>query len=648
VFFVKWLWFPCLVLAALAAESAALDDDFLAANEAFRAGDAARLERHAKRFEGHLLEPYFAYWQLNLRLEQATDDEVRAFLADNQASPLSGRLRNEWLKLLGSNQRWELFDQQLPLANGDDIEITCYALQSRMRVNPGETLPRARPLWFVARDLPESCTPLFNVLHDADLLSTGDMWTRIRLALEIGRVSLARRIAEWLPKGQAPAPHSLEAIASSPAQFLEQRKFDLQNRAGREAVIFAAHRLARTSPQAAARHWKQLEDRFDREERAYVWGLIAYLGARQHDPEALDWYRRAGDLSDLQLAWKARAALRARAWPEALVAIEAMTEKESSAPAWRYWKARALNALEREEEAEQIFGRLAVEFNFYGQLAVEELGGRIATPDPGYKPGAEEVRAVSQAIGIRRALELYRLKLRVEASREWRWAIRGFGDRQLLAAAELARRHKVYDRAIGTAERTVALHDFGLRYLAPYREVLKSRVAQMDLDEAWVYGLIREESRFIADARSRAGAGGLMQITPGTARWVAKKLGLKNWRWSRVSEVDTNVSLGTYYLRYVLDTFDDHPVLASAAYNAGPGRVRAWRPEAEIEGAIYAETIPLSETRDFVKNVMANATYYAHAFSQQMQSLRQRLGTVGPQRRDAEPPLDDAPGTGEQ
>jgi soluble lytic murein transglycosylase len=134
-----------------------------------------------------------------------------------------------------------------------------------------------------------------------------------------------------------------------------------------------------------------------------------------------------------------------------------------------------------------------------------------------------------------------------------------------------------------------------------------------------------------------------MQLMPATARWVAKKIGLRDWRWSRVTDVDTNVSLGTHYLKHVLDTLDGQPVLASAAYNAGPGRARRWRSEAAVEGAIYAETIPLNETRDYVKKVMANASYYAHAFSQPLQSLRRRMGVVGPRQRDAEQPLGDTP-----
>ena len=633
-----------LLLTALWAHGAPLDDDFLAAREAFRNGNPARLEGHARRLKGHLLEPYVAYWQLSMRLEQASPDEVRAFMAAHRESPLSERIRLEWLKALGRREQWELFNAEQPQLVTDDIEVTCYGLQSRLRLNASEALPEARPLWFVARDLPDSCSPLFSALISSGMLSSDDLWMRIRLALERGQVSLARRIAEWLPQGQAPEPRVLETIATNPAGFLERKPLPgLKSRAARETVIFAVHRLARTSPRQAATHWTRLAERFSAEESAYVWGMIGYLGALRHERDALDWYARSGDLSDLQLAWKARAALRARDWQQVLAAIDAMTRKESGEPAWRYWRARSLKELGRADEAAELLRPLAREFHFYGQLAQEDLGGQVTAPAAGYKPAAEDLQAMNRHLGLRRALELYRLGLRVEANREWYWAVRGFDDRQLLAAAEVARRFELYDRAIFTADRTVELHDFTLRYLAPYRDVLKTHTAQLSLDEAWVYGLIRQESRFIAGAKSRVGASGLMQLMPGTAKWVAGQLGLKNWRWAQVTDIDTNVSLGTYYLKHVLDKLDGHAVLASAAYNAGPGRARAWRPDAVIEGAVYAETIPFNETRDYVKRVMANTTYYAHNFHQQVESLKARMGLIGPRIVEREVPLGDTP-----
>lgn len=630
-----------IIFASLAC-AAGRDDDVLAAREAFRAGDSKKLALLAGRLEGHLLESYAVYWRLQVRLEAAETQDIRAFLAANRDSPLSERLRADWLKLLGKNQQWDLFDAELPRLVGDDIEMTCYALQSRVR-HDTHALREARPLWFVSQTIPASCNPLFDALVEAKMLSADDLWARIRLALETGQVSQARRVAESLPAAQAADSRQWAAISANAAGYLEKRQFDFRSRAGRETILFAVHRLARTSPQQAAAHWSRLEEHFSGEERGYAWGLIAYFGAMRHDPGALEWYAKAGDMSDVQLAWKARAALRTGNWREVIAAIEAMTAKESGEASWRYWKARALKALGRSEEATALLKPLADEFNFYGQLATEELGARVASPATAFKPGAADVAAISQLPGIQRALALFRLDLRLEGVREWNWAIRGLDDRQLLAAAEVAVSNGLYDRAINTADRTVMLHDFNLRYLAPYRDVMKVRAGEMGLDEAWVYGLIRQESRFIAGAKSRVGASGLMQLMPGTAKWVASKLGLRNWRWSDVTEIDTNVSLGTYYLRHVYDTLDSHPVLASAAYNAGPGRARGWRPNMAIEGAAYAETIPFNETRDYVKKVMANATYYAHVLGQQTQSLKQRLGVIAPRNRVGEPGLGDTP-----
>ena len=632
-----------MVVASAGVHAAPLDDEVLAARDAYRAGDVTRLARYAERLRGHVLEPYVVYWKLSAQIEGAKAAEVSAFIDAYGDSPLSDRLRSEWLKLLGKNRQWDLFDAQFPRLKRDDVELTCYSLQSRLLVDETRALTDARALWFLGRSMPESCGPLFDALVATGQLSADDIWMRLRLALEAGQVTLARRISEHLPAGQAPNGRTLSAIASNPGAHLERRDLDHQSRAGREATMFAVYRLARISPPQAAAHWTRLENRFDADARAYVWGLIAYFGAMRHDENVLTWYERATDLSDLQLAWKVRAALRARDWTAVLDAIETMTGKESFEASWRYWKARALKELGRGEEARALLKSLASEFSFYGQLAVEELGDKIGVPATAFRPTSEDLNAIGGLPGIRRALELFRLGLRLEATREWLWTIREFDDKRLLTAAEVARRHEIHDRAISTADRTVNEHDFNLRYLAPYRDVLKSHARKLDLDEAWVYGLVRQESRFIADARSNAGASGLMQLMPATARWVAGKLGLKNWRWSQVTDIDVNVSLGTYYLRHVLDMLDGSPVLASAAYNAGPGRARKWRPAEAIEGAAYAESIPFSETRDYVKKVMSNATYYAWTLSEETPSLRQRLGVISPRDPAQEISLLDTP-----
>ncbi len=628
-----------LLLLAANASAAPGDDDFLAMREAFRVNDARKLDTYAPRLKGHVLEPYAAYWQLRSRLDDAAPESVRAFLTEYKDTFVAERLRADWLKRLGKNQQWALFEAERPLLIDDDVEIACYGLQARTHTD-ATAVREARSLWFTEKDTPASCAPLFTALAASNQLSAQDVWARVRLALAAGQVGVASRAATFLPAGQGPNPTVLAAVSQNPAGQLA-RPFDATSRAARETTMFAAYRLARSSPQQAAAHWAGMEARFTEEERAFVWGHIGLQGALRHDPNTLSWYAKAGDMSDYQLEWKARAALRAGDWKTLIAAVDVMVVEGQDSP-WRYWKARALKATGREAEALALLKPLSQEYIFYGQLALEELGGKISAPPAGYTPTAAEIQAMGQTPGLRRALALYGLGMRVEANREWMWTLRDMDDRKLIAAAEVAKRADMPDRVINTAEKTLSVHDFRLRYFAPYHDVLKVHAARQGLDEAWVLGLIRQESRFIADVRSSAGAMGLMQLMPGTAQWVAGKMGLKNWRWAGVTDVDTNLSLGTYYLRHVLDYLDGSPALATAAYNAGPGRARAWRPERAMEAAAWAETIPFNETRHYVKLVMANASYYASLLSQQAQSLHGRIGEVGP-ARPAEKSLGDTP-----
>jgi len=348
-------------------------------------------------------------------------------------------------------------------------------------------------------------------------------------------------------------------------------------------------------------------------------------------PEAVDWFAAADDtaLNDDQLGWRVRIALRTGSWSEVRTAVERMTPRGRSEPTWIYWQALALKALGNTEDANGLFALIAGDANYYGRLASEELGLALQLPPKAPAPTSEELEQAASVPGLQRALALFALGMRIEGVREWNWALRGMDDRQLLAAAELAFDNEIWDRAIFTADRTFSLHDFSLRYPAPHREIFSEQARARSLDVSWVLGLVRQESRFIAAARSSAGAAGLMQLMPSTARWVARKLGLKNFSPAKVTSIDLNATMGTYYLRRVLDDLDGQPVLAAAAYNAGPGRARAWLDANPMEGAIYVESIPFGETRDYVKKVMTNALYYTAVLGGSKLSLKERLGLVG-------------------
>ncbi|MDP2829349.1 MAG: transglycosylase SLT domain-containing protein [Sulfuricellaceae bacterium] len=613
--------------------SAGQDEDFLQAREAFRKGDAARLNMLAGRLESSPFWPYVAYYQLHMRLREADPAEIRVFMADHADSLVSDKLRADWLGLLGRQQDWAAFLLEYPrLVNNRDGELECYSLQARRAQGDDAVQQDARARWFRAAELNAACAPVYGALVDAGALSQADVWARVRMALELGKVSVAQQAAEYLPAGQRVGLKDLDRAASDPKRYLDKKTGDMSVRAQREVAMFAVYRVAKNKLSDALPYWDRLRPKLGEEDLAYVWGQLAFHAARNHDLIALKWFRAADGVAfnELQLSWRVRAALRASDWELVLSGIQAMPEAMQAQGVWRYWKAHALKIQNRLGEANAILAPLSLEHNFYGQLALESLGSVVSNPPVSYTPDERALSAMSMTPGIQRALSLYDLDLRVEANREWLWVIRGFDDKKLLAAAEIARRHGWIDRAINTADKTRELHDFNLRYPSPLREQLQAYAREQDLDEAWVYGLIRQESRFVQQAKSNVGAAGLMQVMPSTAQWIAKRMGLRSYQKHQINEIDTNLSFGTYYLRHVLDSNDGQAVLATASYNAGPGRARRWKDVKSLEGAIYVESIPFTETRDYVQKVMSNASYYSNRFGNPVIPLKQRLGMISP------------------
>lgn len=599
---------------------------FLSARDAFRNGERVRLGRQQEALQGHPLQPWVEYWSLRLRLDDGDDGGVADYLSRHKGAYLAEKLRGDWLRALGKKGDWDSFQRELPALALPDAEVSCYAAQA------ARTFETVRPLWVGGQDLPQACEVLVDQLVAADGMTAEDVWQRVRRLFEAKRVGAARSAAAYLPASEGFEGRGLESVALSPARHLDKLPAGFAaTRGGRETALFAVQRLARNDPQGAAKRWIPIEARFTAEERAYAWGQLAWQAALRHQPEALAWYENAAGtaLSEEQMGWRVRAALRVHDWGAVWRGIAAMPPAQSAQPDWIYWQARALAAAGRADEARAYYLKLVGQPSFYGNLADEELGRAIEVPPLAPAPSAEELAMAAANEGLRRALALFRVDMRVEGVREWVWSLRGMDDRALLAAAEFARRNEIWDRAINTADRTLAQHNFRLRYIAPFSDQVRPKADELALDNGWVYGLMRQESRFVMNAKSSVGAKGLMQLMPATAKWVAKKINLAHFHPTRVTDMDVNVTLGTHYMKMVLTSLDNHPVLASAAYNAGPGRARKWRADGPLEGAIYAETIPFSETRDYVKKVMSNAVYYNTLFSGRPQSLKGALGVIG-------------------
>lgn len=628
----------CLLLAQAAWGQLAAhpgDAAFVAARDAFAKGDRVRLERAVDQLGMHALAAWGEYFLLVRELDTLPPEAVEAFLAREEGTYLAEKLRGDWVRALAQREDWPAVLSRFARLQRPDAELRCLALAAELHLDPPVAIDNARGLIEDAAPLAQACHAPLGRLAAQGRIPADALWLRLRQQLAQGRLQEGRVVAGWLPGGEAPGSQTIEAINDHPVRHLDRLPENFaETRPARELAMIAVVRMARTDVRSAEMRWRELEHRFGVSERAWVLGQLAFRAALGHLPEAAGWFEEALALGALlneeQHAWRVRSALRAGDWPAVTRAIEQLPATMAMRPDWLYWQGRAHQATGNAGAAHAVWQRIADQPDFYGILAGEALGRRYTVPPPAAPPTVAELAEAARRVGLVRGLALIRTGMRIDGIREWNWALRGADDRSLLAAAELAHRHEVIDRAISTADRTRHEHNFALRYPTPFIAEVAPRARAVDLDTAWVYGLMRQESRFIMEARSSAGAQGLMQLMPATARYVARKIGMNDFRPGRVNEMDVNVTLGTNYLRMVLDSLDSHPVLATAAYNAGPGRARRWRGEEALAGAIYAETIPFNETRDYVKKVMANTVVYAALRDGVAPSLTALLGTIRP------------------
>ena len=645
----RWkVWFkPLLVLLlgaslwpAAQAQNAG-DDVLLDMQQAFRKRDKAKLTQLLPAARGHILEPWAAYWELRARLNDATDDEVQAFLTRWAGTYQEDRLRNDWLRLLGQRRDWGNFAATLPAFRmGDDREVQCYAgVVSLLSGSKADEIARTvKSNWYSQRDYEDGCNYAAGELFTAGKLSEADVWRRARIAMEAGRPRAARAAVEIVAPAQLAA---LRDMLNGPAKFLAKAK--AQGKEQQELITLALVRVAADNPDGAvvlmASRWA---DVLPAEQRDWVWGVIGKEQALKLSPDALASYARVGKdsrLTDDMLAWKARAALRAGNWQTVRKSIEAMSEEARADSAWVYWRAKALQqgkvSQAEASQARELFQKIAGPQGFYEQLALEELGQKITMQSSAAGIDEKAKAAVRSDPSLVRGLYAINMGLRSEGVREWNYGIAlhtpgGYSDAELLAAADWACQSQVWDRCINTSERTKSVVNVQQRFPMPYKSAVVARASEIGLDPAYVYGLIRQESRFIMDARSGVGASGLMQIMPATARWTARKIGMVDFSPASINDRDTNITLGTSYLKLALDDFDGSMALAAAGYNAGPGRPRVWRNGPVLDAAVWAENVPFGETRDYVKKVLSNTVSYAALITGQPQSLRAYLGTVGP------------------
>lgn len=584
---------------------------FIDLREAARKNDPIKAQQLAARLTDYPIQDYVEYFKLKTRLYDSSgranpatdaDQEVERFLQRYKDTGLADRLRNDWILVLGKRRDWQEVDRQYPLfVLNDDTQVKCYSYIARLYKgeSPKQVAQAAKANLLEPKYFGDACPDAVIQLQARGGLTKAEAQAISRMAAENGLESLAKKIAD-------------DPLA--------------------EMV-----KLAKSNPSALFAKLNQSDYAGSSEQRGLMYGVVGQFLAKKLDPQALDAFKRQHQLSDSHLLspesleWKVRSALRDKDWKFVKESIETMPDwiRERD-PAWTYWYGRALKDL-KDPRANEYFTMVSTQFNFYGQLGLEELNKTVVIP-PKIVVTDSEINAIAQARpAFDRAAKFYAMNLRTEGNREWNWELRGLTDRELIAVAEYGKRIGLLDRAVNTADRTKVEHNFSLRFPTPFVDKLHPITQKINLDVNWVYGLIRQESRFILAAKSSVGASGLMQVMPATGQFVAKKIGMTQYRPENLSEINTNLMIGSHYLNMVLNDLDGSWALASAAYNAGPSRPKQWRQtlKRQVDGAIFAETIPFHETRTYVKNVLSNSIYYAN-LNGKSPSLKEKLGNVAP------------------
>ena len=600
------------------------------ANAQQQGGDGWR--QLASGLRDYPLYPYLQAAALEHDLKQTDLATVQSYIKQYPDWIPASDLRRDFLFELARRQDWNDF-LALYQPNLGDV-LTCDALQARL--SGGTTLDFDRDLadlWSKA-SLPDACDPVFNAAHDQGLLTSTRLWSRIDRAADAGQAGTIGKLANWLPQGDRATAQQLAQALRDPASAVAAASSWPDTLRTSEAATLALTRLARRQSASADTAWQNLQTHFtfSESQRDQILRTLALFHATDFDENALT---RLIDLpaaaqSDSTREWRARIALAEQDWNAVLAAIAAMSDTQKLDGEWRYFRARALAALNRSGEAQPVFAALAKEPTFFGFLAADKLNQPYAICPLQLADDPQREQELLSRPGLLRAFELYAVGLPKFARREWSRALQGDDQTTQRLAADLANQRGWYDRAVFTLSSGDALRLYELRFPLATQDGVVPQAEQAGIEPAWAYGILRAESAWMSDARSGADARGLMQLVPATAAMVARSNGL-NWNGGdTLYDPTVNITLGTRYLAQLASRYNGAPWLGSAAYNAGPNKVDQWlAARGTLAPDVFVATIPYKETREYVARVMAFSVIYDWRLNGNAVPLATRMSPIG-------------------
>lgn len=610
---------------------------FLQAYESLKSRDMDTFFHRSEQLRDYPLHYFLRYKYLRPRLKTVSSEELLTFLSQYGNSGLGEILRRSWLRQLAREKAWSTY--LLAYEPQRSTVLQCHYLRAKIETGQysSNLLDEIQEIWLVGKSQPNACDPAFAYFYNSGRVNDRLLWQRIKLSMEKNRLRLANAMANRLSTTAQQWMQRWEKMHHDPADTLATLAYQDTDIA-RDIIAHGIKRLAYRDFDQALAEWQNMQSRyqFSEQQIGAVQKSLAYASLRQQPTHAIRWLTAINKkfvderLHEKRLYF----ALEKQNWYALANFIQELPEKERKTLRWQYWYGRALEETEAPYNAKEVFKKLAQERDYYGFLAADRISAPYTMTHNPITFTPTESAKLTNNINVIRAREFFKLGMHVNARRAWQYAIKHLKPREQAVAAALARRWQWYDRAIFTAAKAGAYDDLEVRFPMAYRDDLSQGADTQGLDLAWVYGIVRQESAFMKDVYSHAGAIGLMQLMPSTGRFVARKIGLKLNNSRDILDLNTNISLGTAYLRQMLDRFEGNYMLATAAYNAGPGRAKRWAEErACLPVDLWVEMIPFSETRTYVRRVL----FYTAIFEARLGRIPTRLRLALPQIHNCQP-----------
>ncbi|MES1929825.1 lytic transglycosylase, catalytic [Salinisphaera dokdonensis CL-ES53] len=619
-------------LAATTAQRDAFRDALAAAQQ----GRLDSVPGLRAQLQGYPLYDYLTAADLRYRLDTGAntslDGRIQSFVNAHPDLPPAESLRRNWLPSLARRERWStLLDNT---RDSDGSTATCRAVNARIKLGQAPT-DAALDLWRVGRSRPDACDPVFAWLEERGLRGPDEILRRARLAVLEGQFGLTRYLGRKLPANVAARTDQWLGVAETPAN-LSYSQPGLDG----DIAVYAFKRLALRNLDKASDLLAPLVERLglDAEQSHEMKRYVALLYAQEHKPQALVWFARMDHArmteDDHALGWEIRAAVYQQRWPLVVDAINDLPPAIAGEEEWRYWHARALEEMGRTQQARAIYAPLARERSYHGYLAADALGQDYSLNERPLSVDATARGRVEGKPALARARELRALGMDHQAGQEWNAVIDGLDQAALAQAARIAHDWGWHSRAIITLAKSDYWDDLDIRYPTPYDNAVRQFANDNGLDPAYVFAIMRTESLFQPEIRSSAGAVGLMQLLPGTARLVARRMDAARPSSSALTVPEINIQLGTGYLAQMLERWDGNIAMASASYNAGPGRIERWLPDETMDPTIWVANIPYTETRNYVQRAMSHMTVFQSRLNERIVPLDERIDAVQPRYGD--------------